>query len=44
MMFITAVDKLIKRMIIFNNKDLHGLLRCAQLVSNVWIDGDYRGV
>jgi len=44
MMFITVVDKLIKQIIIFNNKHLQWLLRCGQLVSNVWIVGDYRGV
>ena len=43
MMFITAVDKVIKALIIFNNKGLTYFLRCAQLVSKVWIAEEYRG-
>ena len=43
MMFITAVDKLIKSLIIFNNKGLICFLRCALLVSKVWIAEEYRG-
>lgn len=43
MMFITAVDKLIKPLIIFNNKGLICFLRCALLVSKVWIAEEYRG-
>ena len=42
MMFITAVDKLIKPLIIFNNKGLSWFLRCALLVSKVWIAEEYR--
>ena len=50
MMFITTVDKLIKPLIIFNNKGLICFLGCALLVSKVWIaeeslgdqDGDNR--
>jgi hypothetical protein len=43
MMFITAVDKLIKPLIIFNDKGLICFLRCALLVSKVWIAEEYRG-
>ena len=43
MMFITAVDKLIKPLIIFNNKGLICFLRCALSVSKVWIAEEYRG-
>ena len=43
MMFITAVDKVIKPLIIFNNKGLTCFLRCAQLVRKVWIAEEYRG-
>mgnify|MGYP001346526448 FL=1 len=43
MMFITAVDKVIKPLIIFNNKGLTCFLRCVQLVSKVWIAEEYRG-
>ena len=42
-MFITAVDKLIKPLIIFNNKSLIWVLRCVLLVSKVWIAEEYRG-
>ncbi len=42
MMFITAVDKVTKPLIIFNNKGLTCFLRCAQLVSKVWIAKKYR--
>ena len=43
MMFITSVYKVIKPLIIFNNKGLTCFLRCAQLVSKVWIAEEYRG-
>jgi hypothetical protein len=43
MMFIKAVDKLTKPLIIFNNKGLTCFLRCALLVSKVWIAEEYRG-
>ena len=42
-MFIMTVDKLIKSLIIFNNKRLLWFLRCALLVSKVWIAEEYRG-
>jgi hypothetical protein len=42
-MFIKAVDKLTKPLIIFNNKGLTCFLRCALLVSKVWIAEEYRG-
>ena len=42
-MFITAVDKLTKPLIIFYNKGLICFLRCALLVSKVWIAEAYRG-
>ena len=42
-MFITAVDKLIKSLIIFNHKGLICFLGCALLVSKVWIAEEYRG-
>ena len=38
-----AVDKLIKPLIIFNNKSLIWVLRCVLLVSKVWIAEEYRG-
>lgn len=43
MMFIKAVDKLTKPLIIFNNKGLTCFLRCELLVSKVWIAEEYRG-
>jgi len=43
MMFITAVDKLIKALSIFNNKGLIWFSRCVLLVSKVWIAEEYRG-
>ena len=43
MIFITAVDKLINPLIIFNNKGLFWFLRCVLLVSKVWIAEEYRG-
>ena len=43
MILIKAVDKLIKALIIFNNKGLICFLRCALLVSKVWIAEEYRG-
>ena len=43
MMFITAVDKVIRPLIIFNNKSLIWVLRCVLLVSKVWIAEEYRG-
>ena len=43
MMFITAVDKLVKRIIAFNNNSLVGFTGCARLVSKVWIVRDQPG-
>ena len=43
MMFITAVDKLVKQVIIFKNRGLMGFLRCVLLVSKVWIAGKDHG-
>ena len=43
MVFITAVDKVINPLIIFNNKGLIWFSRCALLVSKVWIAEEYRG-
>ena len=43
MMFITAVNKLIKLLIVFNYKCLIWFLRCALLVSKMWIAEKYRG-
>ena len=42
MMFITVVDKLVNQVIIFKNRGLMGFLRCALLVSKVWIAGEDR--
>jgi len=42
-MFITVVDKLVNQVIIFKNRGLMGFLRCALLVSKMWIAEEYRG-